>query len=960
MPIGSPGIFPKTVGNIIYAADFNNIQSTAEFLLGAGLSDSGYGQAVGSAQVASDDIVTVSQWNALRTDLLKIRQHQTGINESLSLTLPTTSDVIDDAFANQYKDLATLCSTNRLTVALTEAPVVNLYDPVLSTRTSPWNGLLTHTVEITFASGDAGRQFFNSGGSFQFSATITGYTGGTNDKGGRWDQMLTAMGTIKFAAHGTTYTGTDAAGGYPKTSIGWYELTTSDQYVFVKPTTPGVYLENEYRIKAKKNVANNTATVLTFTIEFNDADVGDQRPGYKPGPGVDENVTGSLASIVKIARAASSNVTVPSPAYTSNFSGLYTAPPLYTINAATLSVNEGSSLLFDVGGANITDGTYYWTITNTGDFGSSSGSFTITGNIGSFSVTPTIDTTSEGAETFTASVRTSSTSGTVVATSSAVTINDTSRNSPSYNITPAASSVNEGSSLTFNVTGLDIINGTYYWTATNSGDFTISSGSFIITSDVGSFSVTPTADTTTEGAETFTVSVRTGSTSGTVVATSSAVTINDTSLTTTYSVTPTSSNVNEGSSLTFNVSGSNITNGNYYWTVTNSGDFGTNSGSFTITSNTGSFSVTPTADATTEGSETFTASVRTGSTSGTVVATSSSVTINDTSTTGTPTPPTPTITFNSSGYNQYVRRGSTISASFSATGGTAPYSYAITGTTPGTARATGSTCGYSGVASILSTSADFSYTITATDALGFTGTLSQTVRVYGISGQTAFIGTNTNGFTFTSSSNAFALSNEGGNHRRIVVTASEGFAASGADNNPFTTMTMTVGGTAYTLTEDISWGSFLSTRVHTGIFSAIIPVSAGNTGTLSVTYSGGSAPGHKYFRAYSLVSPTSSIGTIDVNDTNNAAFSAPLSLSGNGSPQVGVMSFHSFNTGGITVSVTTTGLETVNTAQQNVENADWRVYNLAFVESTGATTSQTITMSQNSGTVAAYAAATYR
>jgi hypothetical protein len=91
--------------------------------------------------------------------------------------------------------------------------------------------------------------------------------------------------------------------------------------------------------------------------------------------------------------------------------------------------------------------------------------------------------------------------------------------------------------------------------------------------------------------------------------------------------------VNEGATLTFNVTGTNITNGTYYWTInSNAGDFGTSSGSFTITSNSGNFSVTPTADVTTEGAETFTVSVRTGSTGGTVVATSSSITINDTST----------------------------------------------------------------------------------------------------------------------------------------------------------------------------------------------------------------------------------------------------------------------------------------------------------------------------------------
>jgi hypothetical protein len=99
-----------------------------------------------------------------------------------------------------------------------------------------------------------------------------------------------------------------------------------------------------------------------------------------------------------------------------------------------------------------------------------------------------------------------------------------------------------------------------------------------------------------------------------------------------YTLTAAANNVNEGSSLTFTVGGNRITNGTYYWTVeTNSVDFGTASGSFTITNSSGTFSVTPTADATTEGSETFTVSVRSSSISGTVLATSASVTINDTS-----------------------------------------------------------------------------------------------------------------------------------------------------------------------------------------------------------------------------------------------------------------------------------------------------------------------------------------
>ena len=53
-----------------------------------------------------------------------------------------------------------------------------------------------------------------------------------------------------------------------------------------------------------------------------------------------------------------------------------------------------------------------------------------------------------------------------------------------------------------------------------------------------------------------------------------------------YTLTAAAGSINEGSALTINVSGSNITNGTYYWTIdTNAGDFSATSGSFTITSN---------------------------------------------------------------------------------------------------------------------------------------------------------------------------------------------------------------------------------------------------------------------------------------------------------------------------------------------------------------------------------------
>lgn len=225
-----------------------------------------------------------------------------------------------------------------------------------------------------------------------------------------------------------------------------------------------------------------------------------------------------------------------------------------------------------------------------------------------------------------------------------------SKVNPSYSISASSTNVNEGSSVTFTVITQNVSSGTIlYWTTStqtgtiNSSDFNdgSTSGSFTINNNSGSITRTLSNDTTTEGTESFQLQVRTGSTSGAVVATSPTVTINDTSLTPTYSVTPSTSSVNEGSNVTFSVNTTNVSDGTVlYWTIlTVSGsvtgsDFGDGnmSGSFApITSSLTSVLRTIASDLTTEGSESFALQVRTGSTSGPIVATSSTVTINDTS-----------------------------------------------------------------------------------------------------------------------------------------------------------------------------------------------------------------------------------------------------------------------------------------------------------------------------------------
>ena len=322
--------------------------------------------------------------------------------------------------------------------------------------------------------------------------------------------------------------------------------------------------------------------------------------------------------------------------------------PAYTFSSVPATINEGSSGTFNVTTTNVANvTTLYWSTTGgnatVSDFTANTGSFIVTSNTGSFSVSIVSDATTEGNETFQIQLRTSNTSGNVVLTSNLVYISDTSTTPTTYTFSSIPSSINEGSTGTFNVTTTNVANATtLYWTvgggASRVADFSANTGSFSITSGAGSFSVTPASDSLTEGTETFQVQLRTDNIGGTIVATSANVTINDTSTSSdVYVFTTTPATIDEGSSGTFNVTTTNVANATtLYWKVVNIStdglfDFTSNSGAFSVLSNVGSFYVTPYADSRTEGNETFQVEIRKISLSGNIVATSNVVTIIDTS-----------------------------------------------------------------------------------------------------------------------------------------------------------------------------------------------------------------------------------------------------------------------------------------------------------------------------------------
>lgn len=281
MPIGA--------NNLIEAADYNAIQTVVARVLGNGGSPDatyGYGQSLSSSQVAAGNTVSASHLLNLKSDLDTIATHQT--NGGSAAPSVSSGGVIYASDWATYSTQASNLQSTRLTASAAQMSLTDKVSPTFSN----WNGTRTHVVTVTFASASVARHYFNAGGEIRMYPSQSGHSSSTT-KGGRWNNLFNSFSPIKF-----NYSDTFASGG-SGSSIGWYDLTSSDQQIFTAVDS-GTYSGNDITVLARCDVANNsggTASSLTLTIQFND----DGTYGATP-PG-DENVDGTTTSKVSTFRA---------------------------------------------------------------------------------------------------------------------------------------------------------------------------------------------------------------------------------------------------------------------------------------------------------------------------------------------------------------------------------------------------------------------------------------------------------------------------------------------------------------------------------------------------------------------------------------------------------------------------------------------------------------------------------
>ena len=214
---------------------------------------------------------------------------------------------------------------------------------------------------------------------------------------------------------------------------------------------------------------------------------------------------------------------------------------------------------------------------------------------------------------------------------------------PSYTaLTATPQTTNEGANVTINLTGADVPNGrTVGWTITGVSNLDVSgslSGTFTMNGDAASYLIGINADNLTEGTETLTFTCDATDNAGTANGLSTAITINDTSTDVlTYSLANNGPK-NEGANLVWTLTTSNVPDGTTVpFTLSGSAQAGVDYSNntpleFDVQNNTATYLVTVFADNLTEGQEdvgiTLGATDSGGNATGGI---SSSTTINDTS-----------------------------------------------------------------------------------------------------------------------------------------------------------------------------------------------------------------------------------------------------------------------------------------------------------------------------------------
>ena len=277
-----------TSGGLIQATDYNGFVSTTaganiNDIWSTGSSDKGYGQSAVST-VSAAGTITATQWATLVNTLSSLGSQT---NTTLTARSAPTAGTLISVLAAVNTDITNV-TTNRNNAAAVGSQFTGwsgTNSKTAATSGATWS--ITFTNTVTWASAAAARYFFNGGGLIKLDVSKTA-TGALGDP--EWNDLastlcgdiwISGVGTAHTIA-GTSYTGVTKIGGTgtPSTlqnSLGWYNLTTSDQVIYKQFADTAPYTSNFIQHSAK-TAGSGTQLVITTLWSATDAGPGNADP----------------------------------------------------------------------------------------------------------------------------------------------------------------------------------------------------------------------------------------------------------------------------------------------------------------------------------------------------------------------------------------------------------------------------------------------------------------------------------------------------------------------------------------------------------------------------------------------------------------------------------------------------------------------------------------------------------
>jgi hypothetical protein len=252
------------VDGLIEASDFNTRRAQVDLIYSntspAGTTQAiagfGYGQTPAiPGPVAVGNPVLASEWNALLRAIEVCAEHQGSTIVDLP---PITAATTPIEFLPTLDAHITTITNGKFIIGPGVGAVAGIATTSLGGN---WDATRTQTVTATFGSWNEMRYFFNAGGKTRFSFSLSGTPTPGNATEANWVGMSAAIGQVSL-----DYTETLSSGGVGTSTVGFYDLTTSNQTIF--SYVPDGYTSEQYLIQARLNAAPGSATSIIFTISF--------------------------------------------------------------------------------------------------------------------------------------------------------------------------------------------------------------------------------------------------------------------------------------------------------------------------------------------------------------------------------------------------------------------------------------------------------------------------------------------------------------------------------------------------------------------------------------------------------------------------------------------------------------------------------------------------------------------